>query len=121
MCIPVGRLKALTPPAAVLFSALTDQDRIATMTTLRLQIPEEAFKALKLPPGRAEEELQHEFAVFLVKEGLLDPAHARTVARMGRVEFQDLLARRKVEWSASPDDALHDLATARAAVRFDSK
>jgi hypothetical protein len=44
------------------------------MTTLCLQIPDEAYKALKLPPGRAEEELQHEFAVFLVKEGLLGPA-----------------------------------------------
>ena len=56
-----------------------------------------------------------------MKEGLLDPAHARAIARMGRVELLDLLARRKVEWSASPDDALHDLAIARAAARFDAK
>ncbi len=86
---------------------------------LCLQIPDEAYAALKLPPGRAEEELQHEFAVFLVKEGLLHPAQARTVANMERVEFQALLARRKVEWGGSPDDALDDLATARAAVRSD--
>ena len=121
MCVQIACLEALAWPAAVLCSALTEQNQIASMTTLCLQIPDEAFKALKLPPGRAEEELRQEFAVFLVKEGLLDPAHARTIARMGRVEFQDLLARRKVEWSGSPDDALHDLATARAAARFDSK
>ena len=81
-----------------------------------LQIPDEAYEALKLPPGRAEEALQHEFAVFLVKEGLLHPAQARTIAKMGRVEFQELLARRKVEWGGSPGDAIHDLETARAAV-----
>lgn len=87
------------------------------MTTHCLQIPDEAYQALKLPPGRAEEELQHEFAVFVVKEGLLHPAQARTIAQMGRVEFQELLARRKVEWGGTPEDALHDLVSARSAVR----
>jgi predicted HTH domain antitoxin len=85
------------------------------MTTLCLQIPDEAFKVLKLPPGRAEEELRQEFAVFLVKEGLLGPAQARTIAKMGRLAFQELLTRRQVEWGGSPEDALHDLETARAA------
>jgi hypothetical protein len=63
------------------------------MTTLSLQIPDEAYKALKLPPGRTEEELQHEFAVFLVKEGLLGPAQARTIAKMDRLALQELLGR----------------------------
>jgi predicted HTH domain antitoxin len=85
------------------------------MTTLSLQIPDEAYQALKLPPGRAEEELRNEFAVFLVKEGLLRPAQARTIAKMGRLAFQELLARRKVEWGGSLEDALQDLETARAA------
>ena len=85
------------------------------MTMLFLQIPDEAYKALKLPPGRAEEELQHEFAVFLVKEGLLGPAQARTIAKMDRLAFQELLARRKVEWGGSPEDALRDRETAIAA------
>ena len=90
------------------------------MTMLCLQIPDEAYKALKLSPGRAEEELCQEFAVFLVKEGLLGPAQARTIAKMDRLAFQELLARRKVEWGGSPKDALQDLEAARAAVRSDS-
>lgn len=89
------------------------------MTVLCLQIPDEAYNALKLPPGRAEEELQHEFAVFLVKEGLLGPAQARTIANMDRLAFQELLARRQVDWGGSPEDALQDLESARAAVQPD--
>jgi predicted HTH domain antitoxin len=89
------------------------------MTTLCLHIPDEAYKALKLPPGRAEEELQHEFAVFLVKEGLLGPAQARTIAKMDRLAFQDLLARRKVDWGGSAEEAIQDLEAARTAVRPD--
>lgn len=89
------------------------------MATLCLQIPDEAYKALKLPPGRAEEELQHEFAVFLVKDGLLGPAQARSIAKMDRLAFQDLLARRRVEWGGSAEDALDDLKTAHAAAQSD--
>ncbi len=58
--------------------------------------------------------------MFLVKEGLLGPAQARTIAKMDRLAFHELLARRKVEWGGSPEDALHDLETARAAVQSDS-
>jgi len=47
---------------------------------------------------------------------LLGPAQARTIARMDRLAFQDLLARRKVDWGGSPEEALQDLEAARAAV-----
>jgi predicted HTH domain antitoxin len=89
------------------------------MTTFCLQIPDEVYRALKLPPARAEEELQHEFAVFLVKEGLLGPTQARAIAKMNRLAFQNLLAQRKVEWGGSPEDALRDLETALTAARPD--
>ena len=84
-----------------------------------LPIPDDAFAALKLPPERAEEELRREFAVFLVKEGLLGPAQARTVAGMDRVPFDSLLAQRQVAWGGSPEDALEDMRAARAAMRTD--
>ncbi|WP_133512667.1 UPF0175 family protein [Candidatus Thiosymbion oneisti] len=87
------------------------------MSAVSLQIPEDAAHSLKLPPGRAEEELRREFAVFLVKEGLLDRAPARRIARMERVAFDELLARRRVPWGGSPADALRDLDTARAAAK----
>jgi predicted HTH domain antitoxin len=89
------------------------------MMTLHLHISDEAYKALKLPLGRVEEELQQGFAVFLVKEGLLGPAQARTITKMDRLAFQELLARRKVEWGGKPEDALQDLEAARAAVQPD--
>ncbi len=84
-----------------------------------LPIPDDAFAALRLPPARAEVELRREFAVFLVREGLLEPAQARTVAGMARVAFDSLLAQRKVAWGGSPDDALDDMQAARAAIRPD--
>jgi predicted HTH domain antitoxin len=89
------------------------------MTTVCLQIPDEAYRALKLTPDRAEEELKHEFAVFLVKEGLLNAAQARKVADMDRIAFQDLLARRRVPWAGLADDVLRDLDAAQAAAQPD--
>lgn len=79
---------------------------------ITLHIPDEAQDALNLPPARAEEELRREFAVFLVKEGLLAPTQARTVASMTRLAFHELLARRKVCWGGSHQDALQDLEAA---------
>lgn len=84
-----------------------------------LPIPDDAFAALKLPPARAEEELRREFAVFLVKEGLLEAAQARTVAGMDRVAFQTLLAQREIAWGGSPEEALEDMRAACAAIRAD--
>jgi predicted HTH domain antitoxin len=89
------------------------------MTTVCLQIPDEAYQALRLPPEHAEEALKHEFAVFLVKEGLLSAAQARKVADLGRIAFQDLLARRRVPWAGSVEDVQADLLAARAAARSD--
>jgi len=66
------------------------------MAGLTLEIPPEAILALKCPPDRAQQVLREEFAVFLVREGLLPRPQARLVARMERLEFDDLLVRRKV-------------------------
>lgn len=82
-----------------------------------LQIPDDAFNALKLPAGRAEQELHCEFAIFLVKEGLLEPTQARTIANMDRVAFQTLLAQRRVAWGGSPEEALTDMQAAQASAR----
>lgn len=84
-----------------------------------LPIPDDAFNALKLPSGRAEEELRREFAIFLVQEGLLGPSQARTIADIERLAFQDLLTRRQVAWGGSPEDAIEDMQAAQAAVPAD--
>lgn len=84
---------------------------------ISLQIPDEALLALKFPPTRAEEELRQEFAVFLVKERLLGPFQARSIAGMSRLAFQDLLAKRHVPWEGSAEEALQDLEAALGAAR----
>lgn len=91
------------------------------MTIHCLQIPDDAFAALKLPPDRAEEQLRQEFAVFLVKEGLLGIAPAKRIAQMDRVSFLALLAQRQVELIGSVAEALHDAQCAKAESRFDKE
>lgn len=84
-----------------------------------LEIPDQAYRALKLPPERADEELHRELAIVLVKEGLLAPAHARLIAKMDRLAFNDLLARRRVAWDGSAEDVMEDIIAARDAARND--
>ena len=79
------------------------------MSGVIVEIPQEAIHALKIPETRATEELCREFAVFLVREGLLPRPQARLVARMGRLEFEDLLARRKVSWEVDAGDVIREV------------
>jgi len=74
------------------------------MAAIVLEIPEAIASALRFPPNRASEELRREFAVFLVKEGLLPRHEARELAAMERLAFEDLLARRGVAWEGTADD-----------------
>jgi len=82
------------------------------MQGLTVEIPYEALSALKLPHGRAQEELRHEFAVFLVREGLLPRPQARLVAQMTRLDFEDLLVRRKVPIEIDVEDLLNEVQSA---------
>lgn len=82
------------------------------MAGLVMEIPPEVLQALKLPEKRVHDELRKEFAVFLVKEGLLPRPQARQFAGMQRLEFEDLLAQRQVPWEGSPEDAIHDMEVA---------
>ena len=79
------------------------------MSRIQLEIPDEVLFALKIPEGRAEEELRREFAVFLVKEGLLPRPQARKVARMDRLAFDYLLAQRQVPVDMRPGELREDL------------
>lgn len=88
---------------------------------ISLLIPDVAVDALKLPAGQVQEALQQEFAVFLVKEGLLDQASARLIAGLDRLSFRQLLAKRRVDWGGSPEDAIDDFAAARHAAQAEPK
>jgi predicted HTH domain antitoxin len=99
-----GRMAA--PPGATL----------GRVKSLVLEIGPDVLEAIRLPPDRVADELRREFAVFLVREGLLPRAKARQLAAMERIEFDDLLARRGVAWEGTVDDVLQDVEDARQAL-----
>lgn len=86
------------------------------MAAITLEIPDDIAAALRFPANRASEELRREFAVFLVKEGILPRQKARRLAAMERVPFEDLLARRGVAWEGSVDDVFADVEAAERAL-----
>jgi predicted HTH domain antitoxin len=87
------------------------------MAAILLEIPDDIAVALRIPPGRATEELRREFAVFLVKEGLLPRHQARAFAMMERVAFDDLLARRGVADEMTVDEVFADVDAAENVLR----
>lgn len=82
---------------------------LPAVASIVLEISGEILDALRLPEGRAREELHREFAVFLVKEGLLPRAKARLALGMERLEFEDLLARRHVHWEGTVEEILAEV------------
>jgi predicted HTH domain antitoxin len=86
------------------------------MAAITLEIPDDIADALRFPPNRASEELRREFAVFLVKEGILPRYQARKLAAMERVAFEDLLARRGVSWEGTADEVFAEVEAAERVV-----
>ena len=82
------------------------------MAAITLEIPDDIAARLRFPPDRASEELRREFAVFLVKEGLLPRHQARQLSALSRVAFEDLLARRGVAWEGTADEIFADVEAA---------
>jgi len=78
------------------------------MAAITLEIPDEIAARLRFPPNRASEELRREFAVFLVKEGILPRHEARKLAAMERIAFDDLLAHRQVAWEGTAAEVFAD-------------
>jgi len=84
------------------------------MAKLNLEIPEEIVQSLKLPPGEIELELRKELALALYQRGVLSLGKARTLARMTRWEFQELLGQRKIPRHYTEQDLEEDLRYARS-------
>lgn len=79
------------------------------MSTFVLEIPEEVTDALRLPSSEIEQELRKELALVLYQRGALAGGKARKLAGMTRVEFDHLLAQRKVTRHYTSDDLKDDL------------
>lgn len=61
------------------------------MGKLVLEMPDDLFEALRLPPEERVMRLRRELAVRLYQKGLLSFGKARELAGMGKWEFYDLL------------------------------
>ena len=67
------------------------------MVKLTIEVPEEAFSALREGPERFGAELRFAAAVHWYHEGCLSGSKAALIAGMTRLQFLDELARRKLD------------------------
>ena len=61
-----------------------------------LNIPEEVYRAMKIPDKRKRETLLKELAIALYKEEILSFGKARELADMSKWEFHELLGKRNI-------------------------
>ncbi|MDX1688233.1 MAG: UPF0175 family protein [Candidatus Promineifilaceae bacterium] len=78
---------------------------------LSLQLPDDLYRAVKLPEGEVQARLKRELAVRLYDKGLLAFGKARELAEMTRWDFRDLLAEEGVIRHYDVDELEEDLVT----------
>lgn len=83
------------------------------MGALRLEIPEEVLRSLKLPPGEVETELRKELALALYRRGVLSLGKARQLVGMTRWQFEELLAQHGITRHYTEKELAEDQAYAR--------
>jgi predicted HTH domain antitoxin len=79
------------------------------MAELKLEIPEDVLRSLKLPPAETEAELCKELALALYQRGVLSMGKARVLARLSRWEFHELLGQRRIPRHYTEEDLEEDL------------
>ncbi len=67
------------------------------MVSLTIELPEEAFSALRVDPSEFAMELRFAAAVQWYHQGLISGSKAAAIAGMTRLAFLDELARRKLD------------------------
>ena len=67
------------------------------MPTVNVDLPEEAFSALRLSPEEFSREMRLAAAIHWYHQGRLSGSKAAQIAGMTRLEFLDELARLKVD------------------------
>lgn len=76
------------------------------MVKLTIEVPEEAFSALRETPERFAAEMRFAAAVQWYQEGRISGSKAGQIAGMTRLEFLDELARRRLDVIKVDLDAL---------------
>jgi predicted HTH domain antitoxin len=67
------------------------------MVSVTIELPEEAFSALRVDPGQFAAEMRFAAAVQWYHQGLISGSKAAGIAGLSRLEFLDELARRKLD------------------------
>jgi predicted HTH domain antitoxin len=79
------------------------------MKELTISVPEDILEAVKLPPKVREKEILKELALALYAREILSLGKARSLAKMSRWEFEELLGKRKVIRHYNEQDLEEDI------------
>lgn len=80
---------------------------------LQITIPDSIIHAIRLPEDRISQELLIELSISTYSQGLLSFGKARELAKMGKLEFAQLLGKRGISRHYSRDDLEDDFNYAR--------
>ena len=81
--------------------------------SITLDIPNNIHEALHVPPAEAEPRLKLELAVALYAQNVLSEGKAAELAGLGRLDFNDVLAERKIPMHYGEKELAEDIAYAR--------
>ena len=62
-----------------------------------LKIPEDVVNALRVPPDDVEAELYKELALALYQRGVLSSGKAAALSGLTRLQFEELLGKRRIK------------------------
>ena len=80
-----------------------------------IEIPEDVYKALKLPKDDIEREVLKELGISLYSRGILSLGKARELASLSKWEFVEKLKERKIKRHYGEKELLEDIEYARKA------
>ena len=82
--------------------------------SITLEIPNNIHEALHVSPAEAEQRLKLELALALYAQNALGLGKAAQLASLSRLDFNDVLAERKIPMHYSQQELEEDLAYARS-------
>ena len=82
--------------------------------SITLEIPNNIHEALHVSPAEAKQRLKLELAVALYAQNALGLGKAAQLASLSRLDFNDVLAERKIPMHYSQQELEEDLAYARS-------
>ncbi len=79
---------------------------------LQITIPDSIIQAIRLPEDRISQELLTELAISTYRQGLLSFGKSRELAKLGKIEFAQLLGKRGISRHYGRDELEDDLSYA---------